>query len=134
MNNSAKVSYEERHRVIIETSERLYPKKKSYFLIWISYGVFFGYPEADIISFTKRMLNGVGAPESHPFKGSGYVCTEGLKGSKEEHIAAINARRYCKYPFPLEGYIDISDGLREAFIMQEGFLNKVISIANKVDK
>lgn len=84
----------------------------------------------EIIEFCRRMLSGKNAPMGTPFFGTGYISSEGFSETREEHIASINQRRYCKYPFPTEDP-DAAHHIKKLFT-QEEFFDKITSIANKV--
>jgi hypothetical protein len=69
-------------------------------LLWVSCGVYFGYPEEEIVRFYDQISNLRRAPKGTPFAGTGYIYAGKALKSKAEHVAEINNRRYHPKPFP----------------------------------
>lgn len=111
--------------VITNTPDQLdegiaaFPHLHEKVLRWVSLGVYYGYPRIEIMEFYNRISNGIPAPRGTLFGGTGYVMTECKPLSKEEHIAQINARRYCPVPFPDSPSVEKS----EAWSMIKMLLN-----------
>lgn len=121
-----------RHSTPILKSKEHFPHLDHLFLVWVGYGVYFGYPENEIIGFCRRILKGKGAPPGTAFSGTGYICAEGTD-NKQQHMRDINARRYATTRFPEEGLGDHAESLKKWFT-DEDFFGKVLGIANKVEK
>lgn len=76
-----------------------HPKLHKDTMLWITQGVYFGYPENEIINFYERCSKRIFAPGNTPFDGTGYICSDPIEDT-EGHLLELNLRRYCPLPFP----------------------------------
>lgn len=108
------------------------PDMDVYAPVWISLGVFFGYPDNEIINFYHQINNDLSAPNGTLFGGTGYVCADGTQ-DKDKHIEEINSRRYCSQPFPEANYEDIPEHVIRLYDNDPVFFQKVMSIVDRIE-